>query len=196
MRRFLPAAIWVSVFLNISCTTALVRSPEPMPQSRLGLIDRWGKSEIMDPPPQAQREMNRFRWPLRTVRLTSGFGKRGAGDRQSYHRGVDLRAAPGTAVYSVQSGRVAYAGRGVRGYGNLVVIRHEAGLSTVYAHNSKILVRVGQKVVQGQRIARTGSTGRSRGPHLHFEIRSGLGAVDPIRYIPGSYTIAFNAEMR
>jgi murein DD-endopeptidase MepM/ murein hydrolase activator NlpD len=136
--------------------------------------------------------LNHFGWPLRTMRVTSFFGSRG----QRYHQGLDLRALPGTPVYAAQEGQVLYANHRIRGYGNLIVIRHDAGLSSIYAHNSKILVKAGQRVRQGQLIGRTGNSGRSRGPHLHFEVRSGLGAIDPIRYIPGSYTIAFNTRIR
>jgi murein DD-endopeptidase MepM/ murein hydrolase activator NlpD len=143
-------------------------------------------SSNTDLSPAALRAMNHFTSPLHSMQVTSSFGKRG----NAYHEGVDLRALPGTPVYAVQAGKVLYANRRIRGYGNMIVLKHSSELSTIYAHNSKVLVRPGQIVKQGQIIARTGNTGRSHGPHLHFEIRSGLGAVDPIRYILKSYAMA------
>jgi murein DD-endopeptidase MepM/ murein hydrolase activator NlpD len=115
-------------------------------------------------------------WPLRNVTVTSRFGKR----QGEVHEGIDLKAAPGTPVYAAQSGWVVYAGSQIRGYGGLVVLRHGKRISTVYAHNSKLLVKEGQSVKQGQLIAYSGNTGRSTGPHLHFEVRVGLDAIDPL----------------
>jgi hypothetical protein len=121
-----------------------------------------------------------LRWPLAKVALTSGFGGRG----HNFHEGVDLRANTGTPVYAAQGGTVVYAGSRLRGYGNLVVIRHAMGVSTIYAHNSKLLVRTGQVVRQGQRISLAGRSGHASGPHLHFEVRSGSTALDPVDAMP------------
>ncbi len=118
-------------------------------------------------------------WPLQNVHITSKFGMR-KGDP---HEGVDLRAARGTPVHAAHEGMVLYSGSGIRGYGKMVVIKHQSGLSTVYAHNSQLLVKKGQRVRRGQRVALSGSTGRSTGPHLHFEVRAGYRAVDPVRLI-------------
>lgn len=114
-------------------------------------------------------------WPLEKVELTSHFGRR----KGSFHEGIDLRAPVGTRVRAVQKGRVVYAGT-VSGYGKLVVIRHEGELFSVYAHNSKILVKEGQSVKKGQLITRSGKTGRATGPHLHFEVRHREVALDPL----------------
>jgi murein DD-endopeptidase MepM/ murein hydrolase activator NlpD len=121
-----------------------------------------------------------FQWPLRSVVVTSGFGKR----PRDYHEGLDLRAALHTAVFASQSGTVLYADDRVKGYGKMVVIRHRDQLATVYAHNSQLLVRRGEKVSQGQQVAWSGSTGHSTGPHLHFEVRHGLAAINPIAILP------------
>ncbi|MBU6374498.1 MAG: M23 family metallopeptidase [Bdellovibrionales bacterium] len=117
-------------------------------------------------------------WPLRNVHVTSHFGVRG-GDM---HEGVDLRAPSGTPVYAAHDGVVLYSGSGITGYGNLVVIKSSVGMATVYGHNSRLLVRKGQTVTRGQRVALSGSTGRSSGPHLHFEVRAGLQPVDPLKF--------------
>ena len=121
-----------------------------------------------------------FRWPLQNPVVTSNYGKRG----KDLHEGLDLKAPTGTPVYSSQSGVVLFAGEGIRGYGLLVVVRHPEKVSTIYAHNSKILVRRGQRVRQGQLLSYSGATGHVTGPHLHFEIRLGLSAVNPTPYLP------------
>jgi murein DD-endopeptidase MepM/ murein hydrolase activator NlpD len=123
-----------------------------------------------------------WRWPLASVKVTSTFGTRSG----EPHEGVDLRARTGTPVYASHPGVVLYAGRRLRGYGQLVVLRHRSGLATVYAHNSKLLVRVGQKVRLGQKIAISGATGHVSGPHLHFEVRDGVTALDPVRLLPAA----------
>jgi murein DD-endopeptidase MepM/ murein hydrolase activator NlpD len=119
-------------------------------------------------------------WPLRKVHVTSPFGERG----REFHEGVDLRAKTGTSVYAAQSGVVLYAASRIRGYGRMVVIKHPSGLSTVYAHNSRLLVHRGQHVRQGQRIAISGATGHAHGPHVHFEVREGTVAIDPMQLMP------------
>ena len=110
------------------------------------------------------------------VPYTGTFGPRGA----RYHTGVDFPAPEGTPVLAARTGVVTVA-RWIGGYGNVVAIKHTLGVSTVYAHLSAFLVRVGQRVATGQPIGRVGSTGASSGPHLHFEVRVRGAAVDPLR---------------
>ena len=123
---------------------------------------------------------SRLQWPLKEIEITSGYGKRA----RDFHEGIDLKAKEGTAVFSAEAGKVVYAGSKIRGYGNLVVIRHISGVTTIYAHNSRMLVKKGQKVAQGQHIADSGRTGHVSGPHLHFEVRRGLNPLDPIAFLP------------
>ena len=118
-------------------------------------------------------------WPLRGKK-TSGFGPRG----KRHHDGVDIAAPTGTPVVAAAGGKVAYSGNGMRGYGRVVVIKHKNDLSTVYAHNSKLLVRMGDSVGQGQTIARVGQTGWATGPHLHFEVRRRGVPEDPMKFLP------------
>jgi LysM repeat protein len=118
-------------------------------------------------------------WPLRG-RKTSGFGMRGSRP----HQGVDIAAPKGTPVKAAADGRVAYSGAGMKGYGKVVVVKHENDYSTVYAHNSSLLVRMGEKVDKGQVIAKVGSTGWATGPHLHFEVRRRGVPEDPMQYLP------------
>jgi murein DD-endopeptidase MepM/ murein hydrolase activator NlpD len=95
------------------------------------------------------------------------------------HRGLDIAAPIGTPIYASDGGTVISAGWNSGGYGQLIEIDHKNGYTTRYAHLNKISVKVGQEVPQGFRIGDMGTTGRSTGPHLHFEIRKGGGAVDP-----------------
>ena len=122
--------------------------------------------------------------PISGGRLTSGFGPRSRPTKgaSSYHRGIDWATPTGTAVYASCAGTVARAGWG-SGYGYVVYINHEDGRQTRYGHLSKVLVTVGQKVNQGEKIALSGSTGVSTGPHIHFEILINGTQVNPLNYI-------------
>jgi murein DD-endopeptidase MepM/ murein hydrolase activator NlpD len=121
-----------------------------------------------------------LRWPVAAPRLTSPFGKRWGKE----HEGIDMAAPIGTPVYAASAGSVIYAGDQVRGYGNMVVIRHSGDLVTVYAHNSLLLVHIGDTVAVGQEIARVGDTGRATAPHLHFEVRRNEVPQDPMQFLP------------
>ena len=125
-----------------------------------------------------------FIWPLSGGRISSYFGRRKSptAGASSYHKGLDIATPTGSAVYASSGGVVTSAGWN-GGYGYAVVIRHPDGHSTRYGHLSKILVSVGQSVSQGQTIARSGSTGVSTGPHLHFEVIENGTQVDPLRFL-------------
>lgn len=122
--------------------------------------------------------------PISGGRLSSNFGSRSApiAGASTNHKGIDWAVPIGTAVVASNTGTVTKAGW-ASGYGYAVYIRHSDGRETRYAHLSKVLVSVGQTVEQGQRIALSGNTGRSTGPHLHFEIRINGGAVNPLKYL-------------
>lgn len=122
--------------------------------------------------------------PISGGRLSSGFGARSAPTKgaSTYHKGVDWATPIGTTVVASNAGTVVTAGW-VSGYGYAVYINHADGRQTRYGHLSKVLVKVGQTVSQGERIALSGNTGRSTGPHLHFEIRINGSAVNPLKYL-------------
>ena len=122
--------------------------------------------------------------PISGGRLSSGFGKRSRPTKgaSTYHKGVDWAIPTGTSVYASCGGTVAKAGWG-SGYGYVVYINHEDGRQTRYAHLSKVLVKSGQSVRQGERIALSGNTGVSSGPHLHFEILINGSQVNPLKYL-------------
>jgi murein DD-endopeptidase MepM/ murein hydrolase activator NlpD len=117
-------------------------------------------------------------WPLKGV-LYGRYGVR-AGRR---HDGIDIAAPEGTVVGAAAPGTVIYAGEQA-GYGAIVIVRHDRGLVTLYAHNAKLLVDEGARVRRGEPIARVGQTGRTTGPHLHFEVREGTRPRYPLLYLP------------
>jgi peptidoglycan hydrolase-like protein with peptidoglycan-binding domain len=119
-------------------------------------------------------------WPVPAPVLGDPFGPRG--DR--FHSGIDLPAAKGTPVYAARGGQIVYAGWRAGGWGFLVTIAHGGGERTMYAHLSRIDVRVGVWVAQGVRVGAVGSTGDASGPHLHFEVRVRGAAVDPLGALP------------
>ncbi len=121
---------------------------------------------------------SRFTWPIHGA-VSSKYGRRWG----SFHSGIDILGSSGTPIKTAASGKVIYSGI-EPGYGKLVIVYHGGGFSTVYAHASKLLVKKGQRVKRGQLVARVGSTGRSTGPHLHFEIRRGSDAENPLNYLP------------
>lgn len=118
-------------------------------------------------------------WPVDGV-LTSRFGPRG----RSTHEGIDIGAKTGTPVFAAADGTVKFSGWGPTGYGRMIILKHPNRLTTVYAHNSRNLVKKGQKVTKGQIIAHVGATGRASGPHLHFEVRNDTHPKDPLLYLP------------
>jgi murein DD-endopeptidase MepM/ murein hydrolase activator NlpD len=120
----------------------------------------------------------KLRWPVRGV-LYSRYGVR----RGQRHDGIDIAAPEGTGIGAAASGTVVYAGE-QSGYGSIVILRHEGGLLTLYAHASKLLVRHGDRVGAGQPIAKVGRSGRTSGPHLHFEVREGTRPRNPLSYLP------------
>ena len=128
-------------------------------------------------------------WPVKDGDLTSKYGRRWG----RHHDGIDIAAPSGSGVRAAKAGKVIYSGSGLRGYGNMIVLNHGGGFRTVYAHNKKNLVTRGDYVRQGQMIALIGSTGRSSGPHVHFEVRQGSRPYNPLHFLsdaPKPKTIA------
>ena len=135
------------------------------------VVARGTKAEV------AFRGSGRFVWPT-VGQITSPYGNRG----REFHTGIDIGQSKGAPVRASNGGTVTFAGRR-GGYGNLVIINHGGGIETYYAHNSSITVSVGQQVEKGQQIATVGSTGRSSGCHVHFEIRVNGSPVNPLNYL-------------
>ena len=123
-----------------------------------------------------------LRWPVDAGIISSEYGERWG----KMHKGLDIAADIGEPVYAIADGEVIYAGDGLRGYGNVVIVRHDRTMSSLYAHNSELKVKQGDRVTQGTLVALLGSTGHSTGPHVHFEIREGDAAVNPHTVLPQS----------
>ncbi len=126
-------------------------------------------------PPPAAVSGGQWQWPA-TGRLLAGYN-------EASNKGLDISGNVGDPVLAAAAGKVVYAGSGLRGYGKLVVIKHNQEYNSVYAHNDKLLVKEDEQVVQGQKIAELGSSESDRSK-LHFEIRKQGKAVDPMKYLP------------
>lgn len=123
-----------------------------------------------------------YRWPMSNFTITTYFGRRGVFQR--FHTGIDLAAPAGTPIYAARAGQVDTAGWSRFGYGLHVILDHGGAQETLYGHMSRIAVRPGQWVARGDLLGYVGSTGWSTGPHLHFEVRVGGAARNPLAYLP------------
>jgi len=171
-----PAATQSAVAPSTSDTTAPTAPQKPAPKTT---ATKQVDTEVAAIPPQAPRGGERFLWPVKG-KIISGFGPKRGGLNND---GINIAAPTGTNVIAADNGVVAYAGNELRGFGNLLLIRHADGWVTAYAHNEELLVKRGEKVKRGQAIARIGSTGNVSAPQLHFEIRKGTDPVDPLKYL-------------
>jgi murein DD-endopeptidase MepM/ murein hydrolase activator NlpD len=160
--------------------TALPRPPTALPAGRATAIDTYRQ--------QAGRTDGMFMLPVEGQH-TSSFGLRmhPIDHAERLHSGMDIAAPTGTPIQAAAAGQVVFSGTQA-GYGNVVVIQHAEGYATLYAHNTENLVSVGTPVSQGQPIATVGSTGRSTGPHLHFEVRKDGKQLDPALFFAAGST--------
>jgi murein DD-endopeptidase MepM/ murein hydrolase activator NlpD len=171
------------------------RFPPPMVQQskpaapQTASNDNHSKIHVASPAAEAEKEVTssnggapQFRWPVRG-RVISGFGPMTNGQQND---GVNLSVPEGTSIRAAEDGTVAYAGNELKGYGNLLLVRHANGYVTAYAHASELMVKRGDVVRRGQIIAKSGATGTVTSPQLHFEIRKGSLPVDPMTYLPGA----------
>ena len=133
---------------------------------------------VAKPPPRAS---SGFIWPVEG-RVLSSYGAKKSG---LHNDGINIAAPRGAAVRAADNGVVAYSGKEIRGFGNLLLIKHEGGLITAYAHTDTLLVSRGDTVTRGQVIGKVGKTGGVETPQLHFEVRQGTRAVNPSKYLPG-----------
>ena len=165
-----------------------VKPPEDRPAPQIGSVRHPGaiESRPLDSPkpietpkpaekPVVEAKTGDFVWPAKG-RVLSAFA-------EPRSKGIDIDGKPGDPVVAAAAGRVTYVGSGITGMGKLIVIKHDNGFITVYAHNREILVKEQQSVTRGQKIAEIGSTDADR-PKLHFQIRKGAAAVDPMIYLP------------
>ncbi len=126
-----------------------------------------------------------FSWPL-TGQVVSRFGPKEGG---MHNDGINITARAGAPVFASEDGVVAYASNQLSGYGNMILIKHAGGWVTAYAHNASLKVAKGDRVTRGQQIASVGSTGGVKKPQLHFELRKGRRALNPLRYLKGKAAV-------
>ena len=149
-------------------------APEPEPSARPTITASAEPEKKQPKVVRVGKGTGVLQWPLRGV-LYARFGKKG----KEPHDGVDLAAPAGQPVKTAAPGTVIFAGD-QKGYGLIVIVEHEGGLITLYAHNRDLRVKTGQKVREGQVVATVGDSGRTSGPHLHFEVRKDGVPVDPL----------------
>jgi murein DD-endopeptidase MepM/ murein hydrolase activator NlpD len=170
----LPPSAPVENPQSVPATEAPPAAPAPPPETQVARTPAPA-----EPTPPPARTGRGFLWPVQG-KLLSRYGPKPGGLQND---GINIAAPRGTSVRAADSGTVVYAGNELRGFGNLLLIRHAEGWVSAYAHNEQLLVERGAQVKRGQAIAKVGSTGRVTEPQLHFELRQGVNAVDPMRYL-------------
>lgn len=167
-----------------AATVSTAKSPainkKPVTSAKKNTYAPPKKTATAKPTPVSSKRKAKFAWPVKG-KVVSKYGSIGKGRAND---GINIQAPRGTAVTAADSGTVAYAGNELRGFGNLVLIKHKDGWITAYAHNDRLLVRKGQTVARGEKIATVGTTGGVNTPQLHFETRAGKKAHNPLSYLP------------
>jgi murein DD-endopeptidase MepM/ murein hydrolase activator NlpD len=186
--------VWVGERIVIPDAGAKPRAEAPAPERRDIAAEEsphsaWNATPVAPPAPQSPIKaaqpvgaLPSFGWPVHG-RVIAGFGPSPNGLQND---GIDVSVPQGTPIRAADDGVVAYAGNELKGYGNLVLIRHGDGYVTAYAHASELLVKRGETVKRGQVIAKAGETGNVKTPELHFEIRKGATPVDPSQFLKGA----------
>jgi murein DD-endopeptidase MepM/ murein hydrolase activator NlpD len=165
--------------------TKVATAGGPQPSARLAQAAPTPEEKEADSPVKASEAtgaLPTFRWPVRGKVITS-YGAKTNGKSND---GINLAVPEGTPVKAAEDGVVAYAGNELKGYGNLVLVRHSNGYVTAYAHASELLVKRGDSIKRGQVIAKSGQSGEVGSPQLHFEIRKGSTPVDPLQFLNGA----------
>jgi murein DD-endopeptidase MepM/ murein hydrolase activator NlpD len=174
-----PAAI-------AALTATKMAAAVPESQQKARLAQSTTTEELSGPSPvkaaEATGALPSFRWPVRG-RVITAYGAKTNGKAND---GINLAVPEGTPVKAADDGVVAYSGNELKGYGNLVLIRHANGYVTAYAHASELLVKRGDTIRRGQVIAKSGQSGEVASPQLHFEIRKGSSPVDPLQFLSGA----------
>jgi murein DD-endopeptidase MepM/ murein hydrolase activator NlpD len=154
----------------------------PVESARIATPETHAGAEVATKSAEAVGTLPSFRWPVKG-RIIAAFGPRPNGGQND---GINLAVPEGTPIKAADDGVVAYAGNELKGYGNLVLIRHANGFVSAYANASELLVKRGDTIKRGQVIAHAGQTGNVTSPQLHFEIRKGSTPVDPTKYLGGA----------
>src|SRR5579872_2309483 len=181
-----PAAPPAGTQVALAPATRMAGMPvDPQQKARLAQTTSVEDAPAVDAPIKASEAtgaLPTFRWPVRGKVIT-GYGAKTNGKAND---GINLAVPEGTPVKAAEDGVVAYSGNELKGYGNLVLVRHANGYVTAYAHASELLVKRGDTIKRGQVIAKSGQSGEVASPQLHFEIRKGSTPVDPLQFLSGA----------
>jgi murein DD-endopeptidase MepM/ murein hydrolase activator NlpD len=165
----------------LSAPAAPQRMAQAEPAASVNVVTPAADAAAEEKPTGTASSTTSFRWPVRG-RIIQAFGPKASGGQND---GINVSVPEGTPIKAAEDGVVAYAGSELKGYGNLVLVRHANGFVTAYAHASELNVKKGETVKRGQVIGKAGSTGNVTGPQLHFEVRKGATPVDPAQYLGG-----------
>jgi len=171
-----PYTIYVGQKIYLSTSSQPQTSPKTPPSKHHNTQKRHSPTTQRQ---SAKKSSIHLRWPVRGP-ISSPFGRRGS----RMHDGIDIAVKDGTPVHAAAAGIVVHSDARLSGYGKLIIIRHSSQLFTAYAHNQRLLVNVGDHIKAGQIISKSGHSGHAIGPHLHFEVRIGTDAVNPLDYLP------------
>jgi murein DD-endopeptidase MepM/ murein hydrolase activator NlpD len=165
-----------------SITPAAPQQSARLAQSNVQVEEKPAEPAANAKPSETTSALPSFRWPVRGKVITS-YGAKTNGKAND---GINVAVPEGTPVKAAEDGIVAYSGNELKGYGNLILVRHSNGYVTAYAHASELLVRRGDTIKRGQIIAKSGQSGEVGSPQLHFEIRKGSSPVDPLQFLNGA----------
>jgi murein DD-endopeptidase MepM/ murein hydrolase activator NlpD len=169
---------------------AAAAKPAPAPKYTTASVEPAPSANVVTPaveqpapaaPAKAADATPSFRWPVKG-RIIAGYGPKTNGQQND---GINLAVPEGTPIKAAEDGVVAYAGNELKGYGNLVLVRHSNGYVTAYAHAKELMVKRGDPIKRGQVIAKSGQTGNVDAPQLHFEVRKGPSPLDPVPLLSG-----------
>jgi murein DD-endopeptidase MepM/ murein hydrolase activator NlpD len=180
-----PAVVQAAPVSAPPVTRLAAVTPDPQQKARLAQTTDVAEAPAAETPVKATEAtgaLPTFRWPVRGKVITS-YGAKTNGKSND---GINLAVPEGTPVKAAEDGVVAYSGNELKGYGNLVLVRHANGYVTAYAHASELLVKRGDTIKRGQVIAKSGQSGEVSSPQLHFEIRKGSNPVDPLQFLNGA----------
>ncbi|MGZ9099551.1 MAG: M23 family metallopeptidase [Brevundimonas sp.] len=202
MRRLLPTARSFLIHsgpgaaLGVVAVLAMAAAPLSTPDTDVSAApEAPPATAVAEPAGPVTREIA-FEAPVKGYSVNSAFGlRRLPGQAARQHEGVDIAAPRGTGVYVAAEGAVIRTGYDAAGYGRFVEIRHPNGMTTLYAHLSRLDVRSGDRLGAGERIGLVGSTGRSTGPHLHFEVRRGDRQVNPVNVMGQAFEVVIAGEV-
>ena len=184
-----PAPLAAPVAVAAAPVATRVAAAVPEPVQKVRMAQTTTPAEVAAAVPEspvkaaeATGALPTFRWPVRG-RVIASYGAKTNGKSND---GINVAVPEGTPVKAAEDGVVAYSGNELKGYGNLILVRHANGYVTAYAHASELMVKRGETIKRGQVIAKSGQSGEVGSPQLHFEIRKGSSPVDPLSFLNGA----------